>query len=76
MKELTSGFAVSQPAISQHLTALRDARLVAERHEGRFSYYRVEPAGLRPLVSWIEHYQAFWLDRLPKLNALLEEMDK
>ncbi len=74
VKELTARFAVSQPAISQHLAALKKAGLVVERREGRHAYYRVEPAGLGPLVSWIEHYQAFWLDRLDKLKALLEEL--
>lgn len=76
VKELTRGFAVSQPAISQHLAALREAGLIAGRSEGRFAYYRVEPAGLRPLVDWIAHYQAFWNDRLPRLKALVEEMDE
>jgi DNA-binding transcriptional ArsR family regulator len=76
VKELTARFHVSQPAVSQHLATLRRAGLVAERHEGRFAYYRVEPAGLKPLVDWIEHYQAFWLDRLKKLRALVEEMDE
>jgi hypothetical protein len=27
-------------------------------------------------VNWIAHYQAFWLDRLDKLQALLKEMDE
>jgi DNA-binding transcriptional ArsR family regulator len=75
VKELTARFAVSQPAVSQHLSALRKAGLVAERHEGRFAHYRVEPAGLRPLVDWIEHYQAFWLERLERLKNLLEEIE-
>lgn len=76
VKELTSRFDVSQPAVSQHLGALRRAHLVSERHEGRFAYYRVDPAGLSPLVAWLEHYQAFWLERLPKLKKLLQEMDE
>jgi DNA-binding transcriptional ArsR family regulator len=76
VKDLTGRFNVSQPAVSQHLATLRDAGLVAERREGRFAYYRVEPKGLRPLVNWIAHYQAFWLDRLDKLQALLKEMDE
>ena len=74
--DLTRRFDVSQPAISQHLRALKASGLVAERHAGRFTHYRVEPAGLRPLVDWIEHYQAFWLDRLSKLKALIEELEE
>ena len=76
VKDLTTRFDVSQPAISQHLAALRRAGLVAERREGRNAYYRVDPAGLRPLVSWIERYQAFWLDRLDRLKTVMKEMDE
>ncbi len=73
---LTERLAVSQPAVSQHLATLRRAGLVRERRQGRHAFYRVEPAGLAPLVDWIEHYQAFWLDRLKRLKALVEEMDE
>lgn len=76
VKELTARFAISQPAVSQHLAALRAAGLVTERREGRLVYYRVDPNGLRPLVDWITHYQAFWTNRLGKLNQLLKEMEE
>jgi DNA-binding transcriptional ArsR family regulator len=76
VKDLTARFDISQPAVSQHLAALRGAGLVAERREGRLVYYRVEPKGLRPLVDWIAHYQAFWTEHLGKLRNLLQEMDE
>jgi DNA-binding transcriptional ArsR family regulator len=76
VKDLTERFHVSQPAVSQHLAALRQAGLVSERRDGRFAYYRIEPKGLRPLVDWITHYQVFWLERLDKLEALLKEIDE
>lgn len=76
VKDLTARFKISQPAVSQHLTTLRHAGLVSERREGRFVYYRVEPQGLRPLIDWIAHYQAFWTERLDRLQTLLEEMDE
>ena len=47
--EIASHFSVTQPAISQHLAALKGAGLVAERREGKFAYYRVDPVGLAPL---------------------------
>jgi len=31
---------------------------------------------LRPLIDWIAHYRAFWLERLDRLQALLKEMDE
>ena len=76
VKDLTARFDISQPAVSQHLATLRKAGLVSERRAGRFVYYRVESKGLRPLVDWITHYQAFWHDRLGQLQTLLNEMDE
>lgn len=76
VKELTARFDISQPAVSQHLATLRAAGLVTERREGRLVYYRVAPDGLRPLVDWITYYQAFWTNRLGKLNQLLKEMEE
>jgi DNA-binding transcriptional ArsR family regulator len=76
VRDLTPRFNISQPAVSQHLAVLREAGLVAERREGRLVYYHVEPKGLRPLIDWIAHYQAFWLERVERLQTLLEEMDK
>jgi DNA-binding transcriptional ArsR family regulator len=76
VKDLTASFGISQPAVSQHLSALRGAGLVSDRRDGRLVYYRIEPEGLRPLGDWIAHYQAFWPERLDRLRALLEEMDE
>jgi DNA-binding transcriptional ArsR family regulator len=75
VKDLTARFDISQPAVSQHLAALRDAGLVRARREGRLVYYEVEPRGLSPLVDWISQYQAFWKERLERLEQLLEKMD-
>lgn len=76
VKDLVSKFPLSQPAVSQHLATLRSAGLVSERRDGRHVYYRVDPAGLRPLVDWVAHYQAFWTERLGRLEQVLEEMDE
>src|SRR3954468_1037399 len=75
VKELTARFNISQPAVSQHLAALRKAGLVTERRDGRLVYYRVQPKGFRPLIDWITHYQAFWPERLDRLQTLLKEME-
>jgi DNA-binding transcriptional ArsR family regulator len=76
VKDLTARFDISQPAVSQHLAALREADLVTSRREGRCVYYRVRPNGMRPLIDWIAHYRAFWTDRVDRLEQLLETMDR
>ena len=75
VSELKAGFDVSQPAISQHLAALRHVGLVRERREGRRAYYRVDPDGLRPLANWIDRYRNFWPERIEKLKDVLKRMD-
>ncbi|MGY4311527.1 ArsR/SmtB family transcription factor [Bradyrhizobium sp. JR3.5] len=72
---LVQGSKVSQPAVSQHLRALRDAGLVAERREGRHIRYRVAPKGLSPLIDWLGHYETFWAERFANLERLLKESE-
>lgn len=72
---LVRGSKVSQPAVSQHLRALRDAGLVAERRDGRHIHYRVAPKGLGPLIDWLGHYQTFWAERFANLEKLLKETE-
>ena len=76
VKELTGRFAISQPAVSQHLAALKEAGLVDARREGRLVYYRVHPRGMKPLIDWIAHYRAFWTERVDRLERLLDEVDE
>jgi DNA-binding transcriptional ArsR family regulator len=76
VKDLTARFAISQPAVSQHLAILKDAGLVISRREGRCVYYRMEPRGMQPLIDWITHHRAFWTERVDRLEQLLEEMDQ
>ena len=76
VKSLTARFDISQPAVSQHLAALKEAGLVKSRREGRCVYYRVQPRGMKPLVDWIAHYTAFWTEHVERLERLLEQMDE
>lgn len=73
--DLTRGSGVTQGAISQHLKALKQAGLVAERPEGRKVYYRAQPEGLEPLADWMSHYAVFWRERFANLRTLLKEID-
>jgi DNA-binding transcriptional ArsR family regulator len=72
---LTERNDVSQPAISQHVRALKEAGLLAERRDGRLTHYRCEPRGLEPLVDWLGYYGVFWRERFANLRSMLKEMD-
>jgi DNA-binding transcriptional ArsR family regulator len=75
VSDLKAGFPISQPAISQHLAALKVAGLISERRQGRYTYYRIDPKGLSPLVDWVDRYRAFWPERIERLKDVLKDMD-
>ena len=76
VSELRQGLPISQPAVSQHLAALKAAGLVGERREGRRVFYRIEPTGLAPLIDWLGRYRAFWPAKIERLKDVLKEMDQ
>jgi DNA-binding transcriptional ArsR family regulator len=73
---LTAGAGVSQPAVSQHLKALRGVGLVEETRVGRTVLYRANAKGLRPLFDWMGFYARFWHARFDALEDTLNRMDQ
>ena len=73
---LTVRSGVSQPAVSKHLAALKQAGLVRDRHEGRQTHYSAQPGALAPLLDWASKMTGFWQDRFDKLEDLLKRMDQ
>ena len=71
--ELQAGFRISQPAISRHLSVLRQARLVERTRAGRSNVYRLNAQPMKAVVDWMAHYTAFWEGRLADLGEFLDE---
>ena len=64
--EMTSGaicaavqpeFAISQPAVSQHLKVLRDGGLATVRPEGTRRLYAVNSGPLQELDAWLDRFR-------------------
>ena len=73
VKRLAAPFAISRPAISQHLAVLLAAGLVRERKVGRERHYRLEGARLREVYQWAGRYARCWAGRLDALGLYLDE---
>jgi len=71
--DLAPAFAMSRPAVSQHLRVLREAALVVEERVGRERHYRLNAAPLREVDLWLAGYERFWRDRLAALGSLLDD---
>jgi DNA-binding transcriptional ArsR family regulator len=73
---LTGRARVSQPAVSKHLRALKQAGLVRDRHEGRQTHYSAQLGALAPLIDWTSQMTGFWQRRFDDLEDLLKRMDQ
>lgn len=71
--EIASHFDVSRPAVSQHLTVLKEAGLIDERRDGTRRLYRARPEGLVELKEFLD---GFWDERLAKLKRIAELKEK
>ncbi len=73
---LTARAGVSQPAVSKHLSVLKQAGLVRDRHEGRQTHYSAQLGALAPLIDWTGRMAGFWQRRFDSLEDLLRRMDQ
>ena len=50
--EITAHFSVSAPAISRHLSVLKEADLIRDTREGKFIYYEINTSVLEETMLW------------------------
>ncbi len=60
--EIAAAFDVTRPAVSQHLTVLKNAGLLTERRDGTRRLYRARPEGLAELQEFLEDMWSGALD--------------
>ena len=73
--ELAKPFAMSQPAISQHLKVLEDAGLVAQRTDGTRRPRRLATAGINAMDRWLELLRTALERNYDRLDQVLANME-
>src|SRR5262249_6050303 len=68
---ISDEFAITQPAVSQHLKVLRDSGFTTVRPDGQRRLYAVNGEALRDVDEWLDAFRRFWT---PHLNALTTEI--
>lgn len=71
--EIAARFDVTRPAISQHLTILRNAGLLEERREGTRRLYRARPEAFGEVRAYLE---SFWDESLAALKNAVESDER
>jgi DNA-binding transcriptional ArsR family regulator len=72
VSELAQPYAMSLPAIVQHLAMLEDSGLVRSEKVGRVRTCRIEAAALSLAEQWFNQRRAEWDQRLDRLGEHLE----
>jgi DNA-binding transcriptional ArsR family regulator len=72
--QLAEPFEMSMPAISKHLKVLERAGLIARGREAQWRPCRLEPAPLKQVAGWVEHYRQFWEQSFDRLGDYLREL--
>lgn len=71
--DIAARFESSAPAISQHLKALREARLVRVEVQGQRRIYSLDPDGLGEMDEWFQQVRRYWSGRLDALERELRK---
>jgi DNA-binding transcriptional ArsR family regulator len=76
VSELARPFAMSLPAVMQHLAVLEGSGLVRSEKSGRVRTCRIEPQALTLAEQWINHRRIEWDRHLDRLGEYLETFKK
>jgi DNA-binding transcriptional ArsR family regulator len=74
VSDLARPFAMSLPAVVQHLQVLEASGLVRSEKVGRVRTCRIVPEALSAAENWINDRRLMWERRFDRLGALLAEM--
>jgi DNA-binding transcriptional ArsR family regulator len=74
--ELAKPFDMSMPAVSKHLRVLERAGLIARRRDAQWRHCRIEAAPIKEVAAWAERYRHIWEQRLDRLEAYIDELQK
>jgi DNA-binding transcriptional ArsR family regulator len=72
VSELAQPYAMSMPAIVQHLAMLENSGLVRSEKVGRVRTFQMVPAALSLAERWFNQRRAQWEKRLDRLGEHLE----
>lgn len=71
VSELAKPFAMSLPAVVQHLQMLEASGLISSEKVGRVRTVRIEPEALSLAENWINERRTNWSSRLDRLGGFL-----
>ncbi len=72
--DLATPFAMSRPAISQHLNVLQRAGLIERTADAQWRRVTLRTAPLDEASAWVERHRADWDERFDLLEVRLRDL--
>ncbi|WP_348788431.1 helix-turn-helix transcriptional regulator [Leifsonia sp. NPDC080035] len=69
--DVASNFTISLNSVSKHVRVLEQAGLVTRTVQGRNHVLSLNADPMAEAAAWIDHYRAFWTDRLAALDRFV-----
>src|SRR5215831_315016 len=76
INSLAENFDMSRPAVSKHVKVLYNAGFISIQGIGRERYCTLRQEGFNELQGWIDYFDKFWVNKLQKLETILNNKAK
>jgi DNA-binding transcriptional ArsR family regulator len=73
---LVLALGMPQPAVSKHLSVLRQVGIVSTTQQGQQRIYELQPHRLREVNDWIKQFERFWTHQLDRIKQRAERTAK
>ncbi|MBN9296006.1 MAG: winged helix-turn-helix transcriptional regulator [Filimonas sp.] len=73
---LAENFDMSRPAVSKHVKLMQAAGFISISDIGRERYCTLRQDGFKELQQWINYFDKFWINKLTKLESILNDRKK
>lgn len=75
VQEIAQPFAMSLPAVSQHLKVLETAGLISRRRDGQRRPCQLRTERLAEAMRWLDHTRQAWEARFDRLERFLADTE-
>jgi len=76
INSIAENFDMSRPAVSKHVKILYSAGFISITGIGRERHCMLKQDGFNELQNFIDYFDKFWLNKLSKLQTLLNNKSK
>jgi len=76
VNQIAEALHLRQPQTSKHLQVLKEVGLVTVRGDAQQRLYQLNSAGIKEIYDWTKPFEHLWNERLDRLDAYLEQLQR